>query len=159
MPETPAAAVRLFRLTVTLRSSLLASLRDEDLAFAVPGNPTLGEVLAELVATERAYIAGFRDGAMAWGPPDPAAAAGQGAVDRLGATFAALDDEFEAAIAALSDADFRDRRIDHGGGYILSMRGLLHTWIEALVIVYGRIDVYLRAMDRLRSEQWRDWIG
>ncbi len=158
MPTTPAAALGLLRLTATLRTDLLATLSDDDLGFAVTGNPTLGEVLADLAATERAYIGGFRTGEVTFGPAD-VPATGPGGVERMRARFQALDAEFEAAIGALSDAEFRERRIDHGDGYVLSMGELVHTWIEALVIVYGKIDVYLRAMGRSRSEQWVDWIG
>ncbi len=95
---------------------------------------------------------------MTWAPVE-ALWDGPGGVERLTRRFAELDAALEAVLESISDEAFRDTRIDHGGGYILPMRGIFHTWVEALVIVYGKLDVYLRAMGRSRSEQWVDWIG
>lgn len=158
MPETPASAIRLVRLTATLRTSLLETLSDEDLAFAVPGNPSMGAVLEQLTATQQSYIDCLRTEVMTWAAVEPLSE-GPGGVERLIRRFAELDAAFEAELESISDESFRDTRIDHGGGYILPMRGIVHTWVEALVIVYGKLDVYLRAMGRPRSEQWVDWIG
>lgn len=35
----------------------------------------------------------------------------------------------------------------------------LDTYREGLLIFYGKISVYLKAMGRPRSEAWRSWIG
>ena len=46
--------LQLLRLTTALRSQLLASLTDADLAFALPGNPPLGDLCRDIGDTERA---------------------------------------------------------------------------------------------------------
>lgn len=158
MPETPASAIRFVRLTATLRAELLATLTDEELSFALPGNPTIGAVLEQLAATQQSYIECLRTEVMTWALVEPLWE-GHGGVERMTRRFTELDAAFEAVLESISDDVFRDTRIDHGGGYVLPIRGIVHTWVEALVIVYGRLDVYLRAMGRPRSEQWVDWIG
>ncbi len=56
MPDTPASAIGLVRLTETLRTDLLTTLTDEELAFELPGNPPIGAVLEQLSATQQSYI-------------------------------------------------------------------------------------------------------
>jgi hypothetical protein len=55
--------------TTDLRVWLLDHVSDEDLAFALPGNPPLGDLIVELGDTERAYAASFRTRRLDWGTP------------------------------------------------------------------------------------------
>ena len=51
-----------------------------------------------------------------------------------------------------------NRKIDRGGGFIISPAIQLEIYKEALLIFYGKADVYLKAMGKPRPEQWTVWI-
>jgi len=49
--------------------------------------------------------------------------------------------------------------IDRGGDFKLPPRIQLEVYKEALLIFYGKTDVYLKAMGKALPTQWREWIG
>jgi hypothetical protein len=152
--------LQLLQLTTALRVWLLESLADEDLAFALPGNPSLGEQLVDLGRTERAYTDSFTTRqltfvAPAAGEPEDAA----GSVTALKAWFAAMDAELEAVVTAIPEDEFRTGRVDRGGGFSMPIFAQFATYREAILIAMAKIDVALRAMGRHRGEQWEDWLG
>jgi hypothetical protein len=55
--------------TTDLRVWLLEHVADEDLAFELPGNRPLGDLIVELGDTERAYAESFRSRRLAWPTP------------------------------------------------------------------------------------------
>ena len=79
-------------------------------------------------------------------------------VDALRQWYSGLDSDLEAAVAALSDDDHATCQIDRGG-WSVSPQMQLHVYNEALLIFYGKVSVYLKAMGRERPKQWRDWIA
>ena len=83
----------------------------------------------------------------------------EGSTERLKAWFQELDAELKSAVEALSEDDIANRVIDRGGDFQLRPRVQLEVYKEALLIFYGKVDVYLKAMGRARPEQWREWIA
>ena len=149
--------LRLLELTTSLRTWLLEQLSDEDLAFALPGNPPLGDLCVAIGDTERAYTDAFRTRRLVWVSTDDP---GLGrSVTRLQAWYAELDADHLAAIAAIPDDEFAAGVVVRGDGFEMPLGGHFHTYREALIIFYGHADVYLRAMGKHRSEHWEDWIG
>ena len=150
--------LQLLRRTTALRTQLLDSLTDADLAFRLPGNPPLGDLCRDIGDTEQAYLDSFRTRRLVWDVKneEPGLA---GSIERLQAWYAALDAELEAALAAIPEDEFRTGKIDRGEGFLMPIPSQFHTYREAILIFCAKADVYLRAMGRHRGEQWEDWIG
>ena len=135
--------LQLLQLTTALRVWLLESLADEDLAFTLPGNPSLGEQLVDLGRTARAYTDSFSTRRLVLAPSAPAAgepAGAAGSVVALQAWFAAMDTELEAAVTAIPDDEFRTAP----GG---SRRGLLDADLRPVPDV-PRGDPHRHGQDR-----------
>lgn len=141
-----------------LRDALMDSLSDEDLALSPGGtNPTLGLLCREVGETERIYIDSIKHRKMDFGgynTSDPALAT---SVERLKAWYAELDAELRSTLEALSDEDLM-APVDRSG-WSLPVRFQLEVYKEALLLFYGKADVYVRAQGRTPSERWRQWVG
>jgi hypothetical protein len=140
-----------------LQTDLINSLTDADLQLALPGdNPTLGEALCELGDWQHRYIESFKsfrqDYALQGTPPE---AATSGAA--LKTWFAELQAGLVEAVGALSEADLQ-KPVDRGG-FAPPAGVQFHIYREMLLIEYGRLDVYVKALGKTVSEQWRMWIG
>ncbi len=140
-----------------LRSQMLDLLTDDDLAFALPGNSTLGELCREIGETEYCYVESFRVFTLSFDfrVDDPDMTRD---LARLSDWYTQLDAELHAAVATLSDEQCEERLIDRGG-WKVSPSIQLEIYKEALLIFYGKASVYLKSLDKPRPEQWRVWIG
>lgn len=146
------------RMYSQLRDELLASLCDDDLAYSPGGeNPTLGALCRELGETQYAYAQSFKSFKI-----DFSYRVKDGAyltsVAKLQAWYAELDQQLEAALETVSDEDVANKKMDRGG-YEVPLPISLDILREALLIFYGKVSVYLKAMGKERTEMWRDWIG
>lgn len=150
--------LQLLRLTASLRTQLLTSLSDEELAFALPGNPALGDLCLDNGDTQRSYIDSFRTGRQAWDVKNAEPGLAR-SVERLRAWYAAMDAEFEAVVGAIPDDTFQTGRIARADDFEMPMASQFHAWREAILIFCAKADVYLRAMGKHRSEHWADWLG
>ena len=146
-----------------LRSDLMASLSDEDLAFRLGGSTmSLGALCREIGDIEHAYVESFRTFTQDFGytNPDPAL---ETSVAALVAWYADLDRRLMDAVAGLTEADIAGRRIvrgDFSEDFFSPLPAVqLDIYREALLIFCGKVSVYLRAMDRPLPGQWDDWIG
>ena len=146
----------LLHLTTNLRTDIMNSLTDSDLAFQLPGNPTLGELCRTMGDVERSYINSFKTLKQVWDVRNTEPGL-EGSVERLKAWYKALDDELVAVLTAIPDADFQTKMIDRG--WPIPLGGQFHTYREALLIFSARCSVYLRAMGKPLSKQVQDWIG
>lgn len=147
-----------FRMYQALRTQLMDSLRDDDLGYTPGGaNLPLGALCVEIGETEHAYVQSFRTFAIdfSYRNPEPALETSHA---RLTAWFQALDAELETTIAGLSEEDVQTRQIDRGG-WSLPPLIQLEVYKEALLIFYGKVSAYLKAMGKPRSQQWQDWIA
>ena len=135
-----------------LRNQLMDLLTDDDLAFH-PGGATvaLGELCREIGDIEHSYVEAFRTfrQAFAWHNPDPET---EHSVAALRAWYAELDRDLLAALEGLSEDDIANRRIRRGDFDVDDFSPLaaqeLDIYREALLIFYGKVSVYLRAMGR-----------
>jgi uncharacterized damage-inducible protein DinB len=142
-----------------LRQQLMESLSDEDLGYQPGGeNPTLGALCREMGEVEVAYIESFKtfQQDFSYRNEEPGL---DTSVQRLAAWFQELDGELKAAIEALSEDDVQNKVIDRGGGFTLPPQIQLDVYREALLIFYGKVSVYLKAMGKPRTKQWQDWIA
>ena len=140
-----------------LQKDLLAQLDDNSLQLSLPGNnPPLGEVLREMGEWQRRYIESFKtfrqDYRLRQSPPNAATS-----VETLKTWVAQLQAELVEAVGALSNEDLQ-KPVDRGG-FAPAVHTQFHIYREMLLIYYGRLDAYVRALDKTVSEQWRMWIG
>jgi hypothetical protein len=150
--------LNILHLTTALRTQMMDSLTDADLAFKFPNNPTLGELCREIGSTERAYIDSFRTLKMAWNVAgnEPGL---DGSVERLKAWYKTLDAELIAVLEAIPDSDLQTKAVDRGGGFLMPLGGQFHTYREAILIFCAKCSVYLNALGKPLTEQWQGWIG
>jgi hypothetical protein len=144
-----------------LRVQLMQMLTDDDLAHRIEGgNPSLGALCREIGEIERSYVDSFRTFRLDFDyrNPDPRL---ESSVAALSAWYAELDNELSAAVEGLSENDVAARTIDRTDfpGFAPVPRVQLDIYREALLIFYSKVDVYLRALGKTPTEQWRKWIG
>ena len=146
------------RMYSALRDELMASLSDDDLAFSPGGeNPTLGALCRELGETQQAYVQSFKTFKVdfSYRANDDAYLA---SVAKLQAWYADLDQKLEAALETVTDEDVANKKMDRGG-YEVPVHISLDILREAMLIFYGKVSVYLKAMGKERTEMWRDWVA
>lgn len=139
------------------RDELMDLLSDADLDYSPGGaNPSLGQLCAELGATQAAYVESFRtfkiDFTSVSDDSLPAT------VSALRAWYARLDEELEAALRAISDDDVATRQIDRGD-FQVPIPINLDLLREALLIFYGKASVYAKAMGKGLPPTWQMWFG
>ena len=146
------------RMYSPLRDELMASLADDDLAFTPGGeNPTLGELSRELGETQYAYVQSFKTFKIdfSYRTEDDSYLS---SVAKLTAWYQQLDQELEAVLETVTDGDVANKMMDRGG-YEAPVHISLDLLREALLIFYGKVSVYLKAMGKERTEMWRDWVA
>ena len=79
-------------------------------------------------------------------------------VAKLQSWYAELDRELEAALEVVTDADVANKKMDRDG-YEVPVHISLDILREALLIFYGKVSVYLKAMGVERTEMWQDWVA
>jgi hypothetical protein len=65
----------------------------------------------------------------------------------------------KAALSRLSDAELQIERIDRGNGFVASPFVQHQVYREAVYIFYGKLSVYLKALQRSAGPEWAAWIG
>ncbi len=141
------------------RSQLMEILSDDELAFRPSAaNESLGALCLEIGETETSYIQSFKSFRQDFSFRNEETGLA-GSVERLAAWYGKMDRELKSVINAFSDRELRDRRVDRGGGFVLPLDIQLDVYKEALLIFYGKVSVYLKAMGKERPPQWQEWIG
>jgi hypothetical protein len=142
-----------------LREQMMATLGDDDLEFSPGGeNLTLGELCRQMGEVQHAYVESFKTFRQDFSYRRDEAGLTH-SVERLSAWFQELDRKMRAAVEALSEDDVQNKKIDRGGGFVVPPGIQLHIYREALLIFYGKVSVYLKAMGKPQSQQWQDWIA
>ncbi len=146
------------RMYTPLRNELMDTLSDKDLNFSPGGeNPTLGELCRELGETEYAYVQSFKSFKIdfSYRSNDDSYL---NSVAKLKSWYQHLDEELEAALEQISDEDVATKQLDRGG-YEVPIHISLDIFREALLIFYGKVSVYAKAMNKKLPQMWQDWIG
>ena len=143
----------------SMRDHLLSLVSDADLAYKLPGwNPTLGELLVELGDVQGVYTHSFETFSLDWAhrqlpPPAPITVAG------LQSWFEQQDVAMKGALDRFTDEELKVDRIDRGHGFIASPFVQHQIYREAVYIFYGKLSVYLKALERDAGEEWAAWVG
>ena len=142
-----------------LRDQLMGMISDADLAYKLPGNnPTLGELCEEMGQSQQIYTQSFKTFQQDWvyrgSKPDAT-----NSVASLQTWFKQLDSEMLEALSGLSEEDVQNKHIDRGDGFTPSLSVQYQIYHEALLIFYAKAIVYLKAMEKQITAQWKSWIG
>lgn len=147
---------RQVRESLVPRDELFAVLTNAELAFSPGGgNPPLGELCVRLGETAHTYAESFRTFKADFSYRCEGAALARN-VDRLQAWHGEKDTALATALAQLTAAD-ANRTIARDGEQIPLAEHLL-VYNEALLLFYGKVYVYLRAMGRKLPNKWGDWV-
>ena len=141
--------------TTALRTDLLNTLTDADLAFKIDGNPTLGELCKQMGEVEYSYIQSFKTFTQSWDYRHDDAV--MKSIDALKSWYAELDQALKAVLAGLTDEQIKTQMVDRG--FIVPIEVQYHIYREALLIFYAKCSVYLGALGKSVAGDWVHWIG
>jgi hypothetical protein len=123
---------------------------------------TLGALCREIGEIEHTYVESLRTFRQDFGYRNPDARL-ETSLDALASWYAELDRDLADAIAALSEDEIANRRIVRKdfdiSDFSPSPAIQLDIYREALLIFYGKVSVYLRAMGKPLPGHWPHWIG
>ena len=146
----------LLDMTHNVRDAAILTFEAEDLDFSIEGCRSVGEVLRHLGDIEWSYAESFKTMTQDFSlqaPGREVVVSGETAV----AWLRGLDDELKEALSGLSDADLA-KPLDRGG-WQLPVMANFHTYREAVLITFGKLDCYLRALGKSLSDEWVAWVG
>lgn len=147
----------LYEQTRSLRDQMLDSLTDADLKHTFPGdNVSLGVLCRELTEFQQAYIESFKTFKLSEvaHKADPAL---ETDLSKLKERFKTLDAEMLTTLENLTEDDIQNKLVDRGH-FKLPVTAQFHVYREALLIFYGKADIYLKALGKPLSQQWQNWI-
>ncbi len=151
-----AEAYGILQMAFGIRDDLFTLLSDDDLAYRINGNPTLGELMRDMGDVQRSYVDSFetltQDFSRKSG--DPALAT---SLEALKSWYHALDAELLQRLEGFDEAAAQSSLIQRG--FPMSLGAQIHTMREALLIFFAKITVYLQAMGKTPPDRWRAWIG
>lgn len=140
-----------------MRSPLVDMLSDADLAFNPGGqNMKLGALLREMGETEYSYIQSLKTFKQDWSYRNTEAGL-ESSVAQLKAWYQTLDEEMKAIVSALSDEDLT-KTVDRGN-FSMSGELQLDVYLQALLIFFGKLTIYLKAMNKPIPQQIQEVIG
>jgi hypothetical protein len=143
--------------SIAMRDELLERLSDDDLRFTPGGaNMPLGELFREMGEVQVSYLQGLKalEQDFSYRNREEGLA---GSVSRLTAWFHELDAEFQSVVESFSDDDLA-RTVLRAGGYQMPVEMSLDVYVQALLIFFGKVVVYIKAMNRELPESVKDWI-
>jgi hypothetical protein len=147
----------------SLRPMLLEIISDDDLGTSLGGaTVTLGALCREIGEIEHSYVESLRTFRQDFSYRHPDSGV-ETSVAALSGWYETLDSDLADAVAALTEDDVTNRRIQRHDFDIDGFAPLppvqLDIYREALLIFYGKASVYLRAIDKPLPAQWLEWIG
>jgi hypothetical protein len=63
----------------------------------------------------------------------------------------------KSLVEAFSDDDLK-KTIDRGGGFAMPVEVQLDVYLQAMLISFGKLSVFLKAMGRPLPDSIKDWI-
>lgn len=143
----------------SMRDHLLTVVSDPDLSYKLPGhNPTLGDLLIDLGNIQGVYTHSFETLELDWAHrrlPSPSPVT----ISNLRAWFDEQDAAMKSALDAFTTEELQIDRIDRGDAFIASPFVQHEIYREAVYIFYGKLSVYLRALERDAGPSWTAWVG
>lgn len=138
------------------RMELLDSLSDSDLMFNPGGqNITLGALCREMGEIEYSYIQSLKTFKQDWSYRNTEPGL-ETSVSKLKTWYETLDSNLEETVSALSEEDFK-KTVDRG--FQMPVEIQLQAYMQALLIILGKLSIYLRAMNKPLPGNMEAWIG
>jgi hypothetical protein len=148
----------ILEMTLGLRHEVLTLVNDADLAYALPGNMTLGALCRQQGEIDRSYIEAFRTFKQEWTCRHEDDRVEQ-QVEALRGWYVDLEAEFKAVVGDLTEAQVQTQMIDRGTGMDFPVGITFHIYRESLLIFLAKASLYLRALDKPVSARMTMWIG
>jgi len=141
-----------------MRNGLVGTLTDADLAFCPGGQTmTLGALCREIGDIEHAYIESLKNFKQDFSYRNTEAGI-ETSVAKLLAWYQNLDEDMKATVAALSEADLK-KEIERSSGYKTPVDIQLDIYLQALLIFFGKITIYLKIMNKPMDKTIQEYIG
>ena len=137
----------------------LENVSASDLEFTPPGdNAGLGELCRAMGDIAFAYAQSFRTKSMDFSiTADDRRSPRNGG--ELSEWIRAQEGLIKEAVRRYSDEELTTNHVDRGGGWKVPLLTQFHIYREALLIFFGKLDVYLRMMRKPRPQTWVQWVG
>ncbi len=149
----------IYHLTQIMREQLMDILTDNDLTFTPGGsNLTFGELCKEMGEVEYTYIESVKNLTHDWSYHNSETGLAK-SVAQLKIWYKQLDADLKTAMENLTEEDLNKMVLRNTGESTMTVGTELHIYREALLIYYGKLAVYLKAMGKTMPEQWQAWIG
>ena len=140
-----------------MRIQLLSLMSDSDLTFSPGGqNMPLGALCREMGDTEYAYIQSLKTLKQDWSHHNTEASI-ESSVTQLKDWYQKLDQELQATVSAFSNEDVT-KTVDRGG-YPTPIGLQLDVYLQALLIFFGKVTIYLKAMNKTLPKDVQEYIG
>ena len=141
-----------------MRALALDLLDDTDLAFNPGGqNMTLGALCREIGEIEHSYLESLKTLKQDWlyRNEEPRL---EGSVARLKSWYATMDDEMKAVVSAFTDEDLT-RIVERESVPTWTVETQLEVYLQALLIFFGKLTIYLKALNKPLRKEFQDYIG
>jgi len=141
-----------------MRNGLVGTLTDADLAFCPGGQTmTLGALCREIGDIEHAYIESLKQFKQDFSYRNTEAGI-ETSTAKLLAWYQKLDDDMKVTVTAFSEADLK-KEVERSGGYKAPVDVQLDIYLQALLIFFGKITIYLKIMNKPMDKTIQEYIG
>lgn len=141
-----------------MRNGLVGTLTDADLAFCPGGDTmTLGALCREIGDIEYAYLESLKHFKQDFSYRNSEAGI-ETSVAKLMAWYEKLDAELKSVVSAFAEADLK-KDVERPGGFKAPVDMQLDIYLQALLIFFGKVTVYLKIMQKPMDKTIQEYIG
>lgn len=141
-----------------MRNGLIATLTDADLAYCPGGDSmTLGALCREIGDIEYAYIESLKYFKQDFSYRNTEAGI-ETSVTKLLAWYEKLDAELKSVVTDFSEAGLK-KEVERPGGFKAPVDIQLDIYLQALLIFFGKVTVYLKIMQKPMDKTIQEYIG
>ena len=69
-----------------------------------------------------------------------------------------MDDDLKATVSAFSDEDFK-KTIERESGFMVPIEMQLDIYLQAMLIIFGKATIYMKAMNKPLPPSMKEYIG
>ncbi|MBI1280874.1 MAG: hypothetical protein GC179_22310 [Anaerolineaceae bacterium] len=141
-----------------MRNGLVATLSDADLTFCPGGQTmTLGALCREIGDIENSYIESLKNFKQSFSDRNTEAGM-ETSTTKLLEWYKKLDDEMKDVVSAMAEADLK-KEVERPGGFKAPIDIQLDIYLQALLIFFGKITIYLKIMNKPMDKTIQEYIG
>lgn len=141
-----------------MRNGLVGTLTDADLNFCPGGQTmTLGALCREMGDIEHAYIESLKHFKQDFKYRNTDAGI-ETSTKQLLVWYNEMDAEMKSIVAAFAEADLK-KTVERPGGFQAPIDMQLDIYLQALLIFFGKITIYLKIMNKPLDATIQEYIG